>query len=58
MHPHLLPASRLPPQSRFGDVVEMLCGRRLHRIFICDAEGRPMGVLSATDILRRIAQGP
>lgn len=44
-------------QTRFGDVLDLLVARHLHRVFICDAEMRPAGVLSCTDILRLIA-GP
>lgn len=51
-----LPVCRAPlrMQSQFGDVLEQLVGLHLHRVFICDAERRPAGVLSATDLLRRI----
>jgi len=44
-------------QSRFGDVLDLLVTRHLHRVFICDADMRPAGVLSCTDILRLVA-GP
>ena len=42
-------------QSRFGEVLDALVSRHLHRLFICDAEMRPAGVLSCTDILRLVA---
>lgn len=44
-------------QSRFGEVLDLLVARHLHRMFICDADMRPAGVVSCTDILRLIA-GP
>lgn len=47
-----------PLQSRFGDVLDTLVARHLHRLFICDADMRPAGVLSCTDILRLVAAEP
>lgn len=55
-HPHctLAPPGPLPAQSRFGDVLDLLARRRLHRLFVVDAEGRPAGMLSINDVLRRV----
>lgn len=41
--------------SRFGQVLRQLADGHLHRMFLVDGEGRPVGVVSLTDILRLLA---
>ena len=52
-HPPALLACTL--RSSFGEVLQQLAERRIHRLFVTDEAGQPAGVVSATDILRLVA---
>jgi CBS domain-containing protein len=40
-----------PPEARLGDAASLLVGHRVHALVVADSEGRPLGVLSDTDLL-------
>ena len=48
------------PSATLLEVVRLLGGGggtgRLHRVYICDAGGRPVGVITATDVLRMLVR--
>jgi len=50
----------VPPTSPFREIVRLLGGGhkglRLHRVYICDEHGRPVGVVTATDVLRTLVR--
>jgi pimeloyl-ACP methyl ester carboxylesterase/CBS domain-containing protein len=45
------------PTSTLSAVVELLAERRVHRVYVVDAEGRAIGVVSQVDVLRCVALG-
>ena len=58
--PESLPHGAPPPVcctlgATFGEVLSSLATQRLHRLFVVDGEGRAVGVVSITDLLRFIA---
>ncbi|KAL4431250.1 hypothetical protein ABPG75_006506 [Micractinium tetrahymenae] len=53
--PHEPPLAVCRLDSTFGEVLALLAGRHLHRLFVVDGEGRPVGVVSLTDILSLLA---
>jgi len=50
----------VPPTAPFLEIVRLLGGGhkglRLHRVYICDEHGRPVGVVTATDVLRTLVR--
>ena len=40
-----------PPETRLGDAASLLVRHRIHAVVVADSEGRPIGVLSDTDLL-------
>ena len=46
------PSCSVGLQSSIGHVIELMSATKYHRVFVVDAQGRPIGVLSVTDILR------
>lgn len=40
-----------PPETRLGDAASLLVRHRVHALVVADSEGRPLGVLSDTDLL-------
>ncbi len=53
--PHQPPLAVCHLDSTLGEVLGLLAGRRLHRLFIVDGERRPLGVVSIADILTLLA---
>ena len=53
--PHAPPLAVCRPDSTLGELLGLLAGRHLHRLFVVDDEGRPVGVVSLTDILTLLA---
>ena len=48
---------RLPlPTVCAAQVLEKLVANRLHRLYVVDAELRPIGIVTLTDILRVVTQ--
>ncbi len=46
------------PGATLREVLALLVERRLHRLYVVDAALRPVGVITLTDILRRLADEP
>ena len=46
------PSCSVTLSSSIGHVIELMSATKYHRVFVVDKEGRPIGVLSVTDILR------
>jgi CBS-domain-containing membrane protein len=44
------------PDTPIGDLARMMTDLHIHRIIVVDAEERPIGVVSSTDILAAVAQ--
>lgn len=42
------------PESRFSEVLEKIVSNKLHRVYVCDDAFKPCGVITLTDILRRL----
>jgi 5'-AMP-activated protein kinase, regulatory gamma subunit len=42
------------PESTFTEVLDKLVHNRLHRVYICDENVAPVGVITLTDILRKL----
>ena len=42
------------PESTLGEVLDKLVHNRLHRVYICDDNLAPCGVITLTDILRKL----
>lgn len=43
------------PDSTLAEVVERLSTSRIHRIYVCDAEQRPIRVVSLSDVLAALS---
>jgi CBS domain-containing protein len=43
-------------QATFIEVLEKLVKNRIHRIYIIDANSRPVGVVTCSDIIRKIVE--
>ena len=46
------PSCSVTLSASIGHVIELMHATKYHRVFVVDREGRPVGVLSVTDILR------
>ena len=46
------PSCSVTLSSPIGHVIELMSATKYHRVFVVDPQGRPIGVLSVTDILR------
>lgn len=44
------------PDTTFGEVLDKLVHNRLHRVYVCDAELKPCGVITLTDVLRKLLE--
>lgn len=42
------------PDTTLSDVLDKVVHNRLHRVYVCDVTLRPCGVITLTDILRRL----
>jgi len=42
--------------SRFGEVLQLLNNNHIHRVWIVDEQGKPVGVVSLSDILSKLWQ--
>jgi CBS domain-containing protein len=42
------------PDADLGEVISKMCDRGVHRVFVTDLEGRPVRMITPTDILRSI----
>lgn len=48
------PLVLVSPGSLFSEVVGLLTRHRLHRVYVVDEGERPVGVVTCTDVLRRL----
>eukprot|EP00798_Chlamydomonas_sp_ICE-L_P024795 gene24795-10439_t len=48
------PLFSLKPSSTLGEVLELLITNGLHRSYVTDADGKPVAVITQTDILRLV----
>src|SRR5205085_1320923 len=44
------------PATRIGTLARMMVDARIHRVLVLDALGRPVGVISSTDVLAAVAR--
>jgi CBS domain-containing protein len=52
MTPDLVAA---PAATTLGDLSRMMRDAHIHRVIVVDKEGRPIGVVSSTDVLAAVA---
>jgi CBS domain-containing membrane protein len=45
-----------PPSAAVGELARIMLAERVHRLVVVDGRGRPVGVLSTTDILGAVAE--
>ncbi|PNH12790.1 SNF1-related protein kinase regulatory subunit gamma-1-like [Tetrabaena socialis] len=50
----VLPLPTLKPSSTFGQLLETMAAQGLHRIYITDDDGKPVSIVTLTDVLREI----
>ncbi len=46
----------LKPSSTFGQLLETMATQGLHRLYITDDEGKPVSIVTLTDVLREIVK--
>ncbi len=44
------------PSTRIGELARMMIDAHIHRTIVVDEKGRPIGIVSSTDILAAVAQ--
>jgi hypothetical protein len=44
------------PGTRFGEALALLVRHRLHRVYVCDDSTAPVGVITLTDVLRKLVE--
>lgn len=49
-----MPLPTLTPSATFGKLLETMAGQGLHRIYIVDEDGKPVSIVTLTDVLREI----
>jgi len=42
------------PSNTFGEVIGVLAGERIHRVYIVDQQGHPLGFVTLIDIIARL----
>lgn len=42
------------PNNTFGEVISILAGERIHRVYITDDFGHPLGFVSLIDVIARL----
>ncbi|MEI7685567.1 MAG: CBS domain-containing protein [Planctomycetota bacterium] len=45
-----------PPQAPLSEISRMMLDAHIHRVLIVDAAGKPVGIVSSTDILAAVAR--
>lgn len=45
-----------PPTATFGEILAQLTCNRLHRIYVVDGEGKALGLVTLTDVLRKVVE--
>lgn len=46
----------VPPTASVTELARLMIDAHIHRVIVVDAEGRPVGVVSSTDIIAAVAQ--
>ncbi|KXZ52801.1 hypothetical protein GPECTOR_8g188 [Gonium pectorale] len=49
-----LPLPSLKPSSTFGQLLETMASQNLHRLYITDEDGKPVSIVTLTDVLREV----
>nr|AAA96956.1 protein kinase [Chlamydomonas reinhardtii] len=49
-----VPLPTLTPSATFGKLLETMAGQGLHRIYIVDEDGKPVSIVTLTDVVREI----
>jgi CBS domain-containing membrane protein len=44
------------PDASIGDLARMMVDAHIHRVIVVDADGRPVGIVSSTDVLAAVAR--
>lgn len=52
------PVVTVNSSSTFGNVLELLAVKGLHRVYVVDGEGKPVSIITLTDVLRLITKAP
>jgi CBS domain-containing protein len=47
----------VPPETTLGEMAQRMVDAHIHRLIVTDAEGRPIGIVSSTDLLAAVAPG-
>ncbi len=45
----------VPPCTRITELAQMMLDAHIHRVLVADKQGRPIGIVSSTDILAAVA---
>jgi CBS domain-containing protein len=45
----------VPPCFRINQLARMMLDAHIHRVIVADEQGRPIGIVSSTDILAAVA---
>lgn len=53
---HPLRVEVVSPSTPLGEVIARLAESGTHRVYVCDGDGRPTGVITLTDILKVVAE--
>lgn len=52
------PVVSVTASSTFGNVVELLAVKGLHRVYVVNSDGTPVSIITLTDVLRLITKPP
>jgi CBS domain-containing protein len=52
------PVVTVTPSSTFENVLELLAVKGLHRVYVVNADGKPLSIITLTDVLRLITKAP
>jgi len=55
--PQALTPAVVKQQDPFSEVVTKISAKGIHRVFLVDTDGKPLGVVTGTDVFRHIAHG-
>lgn len=47
-----MPVTTVTPASTFGQLLDTLVGNSLHRVYVVDEAGKPLSIVTLTDVLR------
>ena len=52
----LLPVKTLPPSASFAQLLDLLVQTHLHRVYVVDADNKPLSIITLTDLLRLVSK--